>query len=165
MVDVEETQLAGVGVCHEFQTREGARIGVITHKSGRRDIVAYSTEDPDEAQEVAMLEEDESHILAELLGGTRVTKNLAETFQHSLAGLVIEWIHVSASWAAAGRTIGSLAVRTRTGVSVVAIVRGDQTIPSPGPSQLLEADDTVVAVGTAEGLQQTLRLLEGEPTS
>lgn len=160
MVKVDETALPGVGLRHEFNLRTGSRLGVVTHRSGRRELVVYDRDDPDAAQEVAVLEEDESRTLAELLGGTKITQHLVDMFQHSLHGLSIEWIAVPPHWHCAGRTIADLALRTRTGVSVVAIVHGDETIPSPGPDARFEVGDIVVAIGTPEGLQMTVNLFE-----
>jgi TrkA domain protein len=76
-----------------------------------------------------------------------------------LAGVALDWIPIAAGSAHAGSTIGDARLRTRTGSSVVALVRGDQTIPAPGPKQVLEPEDVVVAVGTADGLRQLRDLL------
>jgi K+/H+ antiporter YhaU regulatory subunit KhtT len=44
-------------------------------------------------------------------------------------------------------------------VSVVAVVRGDNTIAAPGPEFEFAASDVVVAVGTTAGLAQLRALL------
>ena len=49
-----------------------------------------------------------------------------------------------------GRTIGDLAVRSETGASVLAVVRGDEVIPNPGADLRLEAGDAVGVLGTPE---------------
>jgi CPA2 family monovalent cation:H+ antiporter-2 len=49
-----------------------------------------------------------------------------------------------------GRTIGDLAVRSETGASVLAVVRGDEVIPNPGADLRLEAGDAVGVLGTSE---------------
>jgi len=49
-----------------------------------------------------------------------------------------------------GRTIGDLGVRSETGVSILAVVRGDEVIPNPGPDLVLEAGDAVGVLGTPE---------------
>ena len=67
---------------------------------------------------------------------------------------------VSRSTKHAGATIGEDRFRTRTGVSVVALVRSNETLPAPGPEVALEADDVVVAVGTTDGLRQLRVLLK-----
>ncbi len=47
MADVTEVRLPRVGVRHEFTTAEGERIGVLSHRNGRREIVVYDRDDPD----------------------------------------------------------------------------------------------------------------------
>ena len=58
-----------------------------------------------------------------------------------------------------GRTIGEAAIRSRTGVSIVAVVRDGQTIPSPPPGHTFEIGDIAVAVGTPDGIGQVRALL------
>ena len=49
-----------------------------------------------------------------------------------------------------GRTIGDLRVRSETGASVLAVVRGEQVIPNPGADLRLEPGDAVGILGTPE---------------
>jgi TrkA domain protein len=44
-------------------------------------------------------------------------------------------------------------------VSIVAIVRGDGAIPAPAPDASLEPGDTLVVVGTAQGVKELSKLL------
>jgi TrkA domain protein len=62
---------------------------------------------------------------------------------------------------AVGATIEEGGYRTRTGASIVAVVRGEETHAAPDPAFTLRASDVVVAVGTAEGLEQLGGLLRG----
>jgi TrkA domain protein len=57
------------------------------------------------------------------------------------------------------RTLGETQARTKTGVSIVAILRGDKVIPSPEPTEILRQDDVFVAVGTRAGLEKLEALL------
>ena len=77
-----------------------------------------------------------------------------------LEGVAIDWIHIRDGSAQAGSTIGASRLRTRTGSSVVAVIRGSDTIAAPGPEVTLEPEDLVVAVGTSDGLRQLRELLE-----
>ena len=158
MVSFDRTILPGVGVRHDFVTRDGRRIGVITHHGGRRDLLVYSDADPDACQETLALHEEDSVALVELLGGSRVASSLHE-MQQRVEGLAIDWVELQDKWWAAGRTVGDTELRRRTGVSVVAIVQGDHAIPSPGPDQQLSVGDTVVAVGTPAGLKAASAIL------
>jgi TrkA domain protein len=58
-----------------------------------------------------------------------------------------------------GRTLGDTAMRTRTGVSVVAVMRAGHVHPSPTPGFTLTAGDLLVAVGTSEGLDNAVKIL------
>jgi monovalent cation:H+ antiporter-2, CPA2 family len=49
-----------------------------------------------------------------------------------------------------GHTIGDLGVRSETGASILAVVRGDEVIPNPGANLALEAGDAVGVLGTPE---------------
>lgn len=158
MSEIHEVKLPGVGVRYEFETAEGNRIGVISHRTGLREIYASRPHDPDEFKRVLGLSPDDARTLAELLGATRVAEQLAE-LQQRIEGLVIDWLPVRDDSFYAGKTIGDARLRTRTGVSVVAIVRGDQAVPAPGPEDSLLSGDYLVVVGTARGVEQAVELL------
>jgi TrkA domain protein len=55
--------------------------------------------------------------------------------------------------------LGDTHARTETGVSIVAIVRGSEVIASPRPSQDLQNQDILVAVGTRPGLDALAEIL------
>jgi TrkA domain protein len=157
VADVTEVRLPGVGVRHEYTTAEGERIGVLSHRSGRREIVVYDRDDPDRSRAVLHLSADDTRTLAELLGAPHLSEALASV--QRIEGLAIDWVTVAATSAAAGSTIGEGRYRAVTGASIVAVLHGDTTVPSPGPDQRLEAGDVAVAVGTPEGLARLRQLL------
>lgn len=153
MAEVTETQLPGVGVRYEFTTTDGEHVGVLHHHSGRREIVVYDSADPDVARTVMHLNNDDSRTLTELLGAAQVSEAVG-VMQQRIEGLALEWIEIEPGSPQAGRTIGEGELRTRTGASVVAVIRGTTTEPAPAPEFTLQAGDVVVAVGTAENLDQ-----------
>jgi len=158
MTHINETKLPGVGTLHRFDCQSGDRIGVISHHAGRREVIIYDSDDLDRAGECATMTSDEARVLADLLGGTSVTHRLDELRQE-IDGLVIDWLPISGHSAYAGKTIGDTALRTQTGVTIVALVRGDRPIPAPGPDEVLQVDDTAVVVGTAEGIDAATQML------
>ena len=158
MSEIKEVKLPGVGVRYEFETAERKRIGVISHRTGLREIYVSRPDDADEFKRVLELSPDDARTLAELLGATRVAQQLAE-LQQRIEGLVIDWLPVREDSAYVGRTIGDARIRTRTGVSVVAIVRGEEAVPAPGPEERLDRGDYLVVVGTARGVEQAVELL------
>lgn len=158
MSEIHEVKLPGVGVRYEFETTEGKRIGVISHRTGLREIYVARADDPDEFERVLGLSPDDARTLAELLGATRVAEQLAD-LQQRIEGLVIDWLPIRGDSAYEGRSIGDARIRTRTGVSVVAIVRGEDAVPAPGPEEELHSGDYLVVVGTARGVEQAVELL------
>ena len=157
-VEVEEVRLPGVGVRRDFATREGRRVGVVYHRSGRRELVVYDRRDPDRCSESVGLHTEEADALAELLGAPRVVENLA-ALREQLPHLVTEQLPIPAGSRFAGRTLGDTRLRTLTGASVVAVLRGSELIASPRPDFPLEAEDSLVVVGTPEGLERAAQLL------
>ena len=160
MPDVTETMLPGLGVRHEFLTHQGEQLGVLVLRSGRRELVVYDANDPDRVKATIRLDVDDARTLAELLGASQVSRAIAEIQQ--IEGIAIDWINVGPGSACAGRTIGDAQLRTRTGVSIVAIIRdgGKTNVPAPGPEEPLLAGDVAVAVGTPEGLSAAFDLLQ-----
>ena len=63
---------------------------------------------------------------------------------------------VSAQSRFAGKALGATEMRTRTGVSVIAVLREGTAIPAPGPDDVLLGGDTVVVVGLANGMANGL---------
>ena len=158
MPHVTETQLPGVGVRHDFTTARGEHVGVVIHRSGRRELLLYGREDPDACRTALHLSPDDTRTLAELLGATQVSEVLAAV-QQRLEGVAIDWVTVPDGSPLAGSTIRRGEFRTRTGVSIVAVIRGDSTVPAPGPDFAFEPGDVAVAVGTPDGLSQLRQLL------
>lgn len=158
MADVTETQLPGVGVRHEFTTADGERVAVLTHRGGRREILVSSRADPDASVTVLHLSPTDTRTLAELLGASHVSEAVSAV-QQRVEGLAIDWITVPAKSGFVGSTIADGRFRTRTGASVIAVLRGATTIPAPEPDFVFEAGDVLVSVGTPEGLTELRTLL------
>jgi TrkA domain protein len=156
-MDIHETALPGVGLRHDFTTRTGRQLGVITHRTGRRDLLVYDREDPDACREVVELTDEEAEALGELLGADRVVEHLADL--QRIEGLAIDWLAVRPGSPYAGRTIADTQARSRTGVSIVAVLRDRSAIPAPTPDVRLETGDTLVVVGTTDGISALTDLL------
>lgn len=62
--------------------------------------------------------------------------------------LDIVWYTLSPDSPLAGRSIGASAIRKRTGVSIVAVLRGERVIANPDPETVLEAGDQLAILAT-----------------
>ncbi|MEU8801822.1 cation:proton antiporter regulatory subunit [Spirillospora sp. NPDC048819] len=157
-MDVERTALPGIGLQHIMTTARGRQLGVISHRTGRRDLVVYDKEDPDSSIVTVALSADEASAIAELLGTGRVVEHLAE-LHRQVEGLVTQKIPITPGSPYDGHALAETRCRTRTGASIVAVVREGQVIASPRPDFVFNAGDVVVAVGTGEGTVAVTQIL------
>lgn len=158
-MDVEVTPLPGIGTREDFTVRSGQRIGVVTHRDGNVELIVSRLDDPDACAASTPLTAEESNTLASLLGAPHLVSQLAEQ-QRGLESVHTIQLPVQPGSPYDGRTLGDTAMRTRTGVSVVAVVRSQVVHPSPGSEFMFEGNDMVVMVGTTEGLSGAARILD-----
>lgn len=158
MTTINETALPGVGTRYDLQLESGRSIGVLAHRTGRRELFLYDQRDPDAVAAELAFTPEEGKVVADLLGGTRLAHSLQQV-QQQIEGLAIDWIEIPLASPFVDRTIGDGRVRTRTGVSIVAVIRGDVAFPAPGPEFRFNSGDTAVVVGTPEGIVSATSLL------
>jgi TrkA domain protein len=159
-MEVTEILLPGVGVCYEFQTVSGQRVGVVARRDGEFDFVRYERADPDAAETLLTLTRDEADALAEILGAPRIVERFADLTKE-IPGLSSANIDIPRGSGYDGRTLGDTRARTLTGASIVAIARGEHVIASPGPNEGLLGGDTLVVVGTTAGIEGVRRIIQG----
>lgn len=157
---VEETPLPGIGVRHDFVTAAGSRVGVVSRRDGRRELLFYSERDPDACVAQVPMTPEESEVLAEILGAPRVIERLA-ALHRQVEALVSEEITVPHGSPFDGRPLGDTQARTRTGASIVAVIRGDEVIASPGPDFRFAGGDVAVVIGTPQGTSAVADIIAG----
>jgi TrkA domain protein len=158
-VDIVSRVLPGIGVCQEVGLRNGRRIGIVTRRNGQRELVLYDEEGDGAADTIAM-SDDEANAVAEILGAPQLTVRLA-MLQRQADELIVEQLPIPQDSPFAARPLGDTQARTRTGASIVAILRHGAALPSPAPDFVLRAGDLVVTVGTQEAVDQVARILDG----
>ena len=141
-MDVKEVLLPGVGLRYEFTSHKGERIGIIARRGGDFDVVLYGADDPDQARPVFRLTDEEADTVAQILGAPRIAERFTELGQ----------IHLESGGPFVDRPLGETHARTRTGASIVAIVRDEDVLASPGPAEVLLAGDVLIVIGTEEGI-------------
>ncbi len=158
-MDVKEVLLPGVGLRYEFDNSDGDRIGVIAKRSGDFEIVLYGAADLDTAQPLFRLTEDEADALAQIFGAPRIAERFAD-LTREVPGLDAGQVSVRPGSPFVDRPLGDTAARTRTGASIVAIVRDEEVLPSPSPAEPLRSGDVLVVIGTAEGIRRVTQIIE-----
>lgn len=161
-MDVTETLLPGVGLRYEFTNDDGDRICLIAYRGGDFEVLSYTARDPDRAQRVFRLTGSEAEALAQILGAPRMVESYAD-LTREVPGLDAGQVEVRPGSRYAGRALGDTRARTRTGASIVAIVRGDQVLASPGPDEVLQPADVLVVIGTDDGIDGVRRLVDQMP--
>jgi TrkA domain protein len=158
-VEIISRLLPGIGVCQEIGLSDGRRVGIVTRRNGVRDIVLYDDEG-DGAIGSVSLRDDEANAVAELLGAPQLVERLSN-LQEQAGDLMTEQLPLPYSSPYAGRPLGDTHARTRTGASIVAVLRKGVTHPSPTPDFQLEGGDLVVTVGTRDGIDAVGKILDG----
>ncbi len=151
--------LPGIGVCQEVGLRNGRRVGIVTRRNGQRELVLYDEEGDGAADTIAM-SDDEANAIAEILGAPQLTVRLA-MLQRQADELIVEQLPIPPDSPFGDRPLGDTQARTRTGASIVAILRHGAALPSPAPDFVLHTGDLVVTVGTQDAVDQVARILDG----
>ncbi|MBT2546934.1 cation:proton antiporter regulatory subunit [Arthrobacter sp. ISL-65] len=157
-MNVEETDLPGLGRRKDFMTASGRRIGVVELREGQTELFVSTWDDPDTCQASIPLTGDEAATLGNLLGGQHLAMKLTEAHRE-VPGITTRQFSIAVDSPFQNQPMGKACIRTRCGVSIVAIMREGEVVPSPGPDVLLHPGDLLVAVGTQEGLDAAADIL------
>ena len=144
-VELVIEDLPGIGRRYELTGTNGGRIIVIIDHSGRR-IVHGRNPGADQASAVE-LSDQQARKVGAILGGAFFKPAVVEELEAVFGSLLIDWVTLEPASPGAGKTIGELQIRRRTGVTIVAIVRDNQAITVPEPSETLHAGDRLVFIG------------------
>ena len=158
-MDVKEVLLPGVGLRYEFTSHNGERIGIIARRGGDFDVVLYGPDDPDQARPVFRLNDEEAETVAQILGAPRIAERFTE-LTRAVPGLEAGQVHIEPGGPFVDRALGDTRARTRTGASIVAIVRDEDVLASPGPVESLRAGDVLVVIGTEEAIASVQQIIE-----
>jgi TrkA domain protein len=145
-MDLKRTALVGIGASYAFTTAAGQRAAVIVHVDGRREIVLFDPDDHERVLHTMVLDGAESRTVADLLGLPLVMDRVME-LPRGLDGVEAVRIPIPAGSPYAGRRLGDTRARTRTGASIIAVVRDGKVISSPDPEFAFQHGDSVVVVG------------------
>lgn len=155
---MERIGLPGVGVSHVLTTREGKRLGIVSYLDGRHELVFYDQTEAERAAAAVALQPSEARLVADVLDA-RVTIDHVADLVEPLGGVQSVRIRIPAASMYVDRPLGDTRARTRTGASIVAVLRDEKVTASPGPDFVFRAGDVVVAVGHEDGLVKLRDLL------
>ncbi|WP_405783392.1 cation:proton antiporter regulatory subunit [Streptomyces sp. NBC_00859] len=154
---IRKTGLPGVGTRYDLNTEAGQHLSVVAHQDGRRILALHDAEDDDNCRNATPLAPHEAAALSRLLTPAPV----AQLHEHLEIDLVSERIAITKRSPYAGRLLGATQARTRTGASIVAVLRRTAAFPSPTPDFRFAGGDILVVVGTREGVDAVAELITG----
>ncbi|KAB1187097.1 MULTISPECIES: cation:proton antiporter regulatory subunit [Haloferax] len=158
---VYESDLPGVGKKHEVELDGGARLVIVTHNTGKREVFRRASADSD-SEKLFELNDDLARQVGTLLEGAYF-QPVQSTSIETLLGdnTVLEWVEVSDDSDVVGKTLGESELRQVTGASVIVIERDDEVITSPGGDAMIEAGDTLVVIGARDACRDFVTLVTG----
>lgn len=148
---VYETDVPGVGKKFELETRSGERLIVLIHHDGKREVYRRSQEGAD-SERLFGLSDSDARTFGSIMEGAHFQPVDLDEVEVPLGGAIIEWIEVDEESPLVGATLEEADVRSRTGVSILAIQRDEETFPNPRPSREIQLGDILVSLGTREEL-------------
>lgn len=164
-MQVSMCELPGIGKKISLTTAEGNKIAIVVHHSGKRELYFFHDKDEDEADYYIDLTADETRELgAQLLGATYqpVDQEKMKVFQKQL---LMEWVELKPQSPFANKPISESRIRTLTGASIIAILRGEDMIVSPDISEVLRPGDTLMAAGKSDQINLFEALCNGQEQS
>jgi len=144
---VYESEIPGVGHKFELELVGGERLVVVVHHDGRRELFRRPGPEADSEKLVDLPAAAARELGTILQGAAFQTVDVAD-LEVPLGEAIIEWVEVPDGSPLAGRTLGEAGVRRATGAAILAVQRGDETLPNPDPAERLAPGDVLVALGT-----------------
>ncbi|MFA6010843.1 MAG: TrkA C-terminal domain-containing protein [Desulfobacteraceae bacterium] len=77
-------------------------------------------------------------------------QKLLETFHHFRTMLEMAWVRIDETSTLVNQTLEKAAIRTRTGATVVGVLRGGQMKSNPSADFSFASDDLVAVVGNGK---------------
>lgn len=161
-MDVTETDLPGVGKKHEVPLGDGRQLVVVTHNTGTRELYIDPGGDAD-SEKLVELSDRMARMIGTILEGAYFQPVQSEHVETMLTeGTLLEWYAVDRGSPLVGESLASAQVGRTTGVTVVAIQRGQDVLSAPTSTTEIEAGDTLVVVGDRESCDAFEAMLTGE---
>lgn len=159
-IDVREATLPGIGKKYVMSLRAGGNLVVVVRPDGERHVYHFLEHD-DRPTDAVTLDEDEAQQVANLLGKALVAAPDLEDLDLVLGALELDWVELPEGAPVVGQTLGASQLRSRTGASLVAILRDGRAIANPAVEVVFEAGDTLLLIGSRDQTDAARALVLG----
>lgn len=149
-MEVHTVKLPGIGQRFEIELQGDLQIIVVIHRTGQREIFRRSSAEQD-AEELLELTDEQARLLGSILIGGFYQPTASKTAKTTTdENTTVEWQTLHEPSNLIGQSIEQAAVRDRTGVTILAVQRGDDVISNPNPDFTFNSGDILVTIGTLE---------------
>lgn len=150
-MSTRKTELPGVGTKHTIDLNTGDELVVVEHRIGHWEVARVKGDG--ESNTLLQLQGDEANELGRIL--SRGDVELEDSRKQMLfQEFAIEWVKLEESSPLVGKSLLESAIRQRTGVSVIAVIRPEESVPSPPPETTFTAGDTLVVIGLRDSVER-----------
>ncbi len=156
-MEFKEVDLPGIGKKFSIITSTGDKVAVVIHLTGKREIFYFEKDDYEEPICDIVLNEEEANQLGSVLMGAYFKPEQEEKKEVFLHNLAIEWFKVPEDSPLVNKSIKEAQIRTKTGVNVISIIRGDESIVNPVPDEVIYAGDVIVVAGTRDQIERFVK--------
>lgn len=148
-MDVSETDLPGVGKKHEIPLKSGAQAIVLTHNSGKRELMRRQNADAD-PERLLELTDKESRVLGTVLEGAYFQPVGTGDDETMFAdNMILDWLTVTDTSPIVGSDVSAAVPED---VTVVAIYRDGHVVTGSPPATTFQSGDTVIVVGERDAV-------------
>ncbi len=148
-----ETELPGVGTQYSIDVGKDEELIIVEHRVGHWELARLDAEG--RTHRLLQLQPREASELGRILAhGDVVQEDPRKRMLFEQIG--IEWATLDEASPLVGQTLESSGIRARTGANVIAVLRGDSSIPSPPPGTRFAEGDTLVLIGHPEQIERFL---------
>jgi len=146
---ITESDLPGVGKKFEIELKSGEMI-VVIHNTGKRELF-YRPEPDADSEKMFEFDDDLARTIGSIIEGAHFQPIQSESRETTLpGGILLEWYELPPGSPLVGETLESADIGNKSGLTVVAIQRGDAVVDSPDADTTLCEGDTLIGVGTRE---------------
>ncbi|MCK8601799.1 cation:proton antiporter regulatory subunit [Desulfoferrobacter suflitae] len=147
---VKTSDLPGIGKSYAMETAEGARVVIVIHHHGHREVYYFQDSDRDEPDFNIHFSDEEARQLGTILLGVDYQPVADDRLELLLKSIRVDWLKVQPGSCLAGKSILESQIRSRTGSTVIAIQRGDRMIGSPDVDEVILPGDILMSIGTRD---------------
>src|SRR5262245_49169528 len=160
MPTISEANLPGVGRKFQIETADGARLVIVIHDDGTREIYHFERKKFDRPVSVITLADSEARQVAGIVGGLWYVPKALPSAEIVLNDLVLQWFEIEPDAYCSGKTIRDLQVRKVTGASIVSIVEPNRIHhTNPEADTVLNENATLILSGDRKTIDAAKRLL------